>query len=267
MIDLRNLHSLPEYATDLASFNSVTPISRRKWKVFMTSHMIASNNKCPICECPLDNLISRPSKSGKSVLLEPTIDHYRPQASDKYPNLKFDHENYLLMCHDCNNAYKGSKFPLHSSTPNRNTTATVTHNILNEKPLIMNPIYDNIYNIFKLVFKQSLSGKKVLELAPKQISGYDKERAKITIKTFSLGKCEEPSHIHNSVNVRTCRVDLLHNHFIKFHNIVKILNGRDISTLSKNEKKKVFLEVKDKNLDKYGFYNFIFLNNYCNLIP
>lgn len=265
MINLSNLHDLPEYATDLVSFNS-TPKTDGVWSVFKHSHMIASNNKCPICECPLDNSVSRPSKSG-SFVLTPTIDHYRPKATDKYPNLRYDHENYILMCSDCNTAYKGGGFPLHSSTPNRDTTALKTSDISNEKPLIVNPIYDNINNIFKLVFKQSLSGKKVLELATKQISGYEKEKAEVTIKTFSLGNCEEPSHKHSSIDVQTCRIDLLHNHFMKFHNIVRILNGRNISTISTEEQMEILLDVRSKNLDKYGFYKFIFLNNYNNLIP
>ena len=263
MINLSNLHSLPEYATDLASFNSV-PVNRRKWSVFKNSHMKASNNKCPICECPLDTPITRPSNNN-SVIIEPTIDHYRP--IDKYPNLKYDHENYILMCKDCNGPYKGSEFPLHSSTPNRNTTATETSNISNEKPLIVNPIYDDIHDIFKLVFKQSHSGKKVLELAPKQTSGYNKERAEETIRLFSLGNCEEPSHRHSSINVQACRIGLLHNHFLKFYNIVRILNGRNITQISKKDQKEIYLDVKSSDLDEFGFYKFIFHNNYINLIP
>ncbi len=262
MINLSNLHNLPEYATDLESFNS-TSKTDGVWSVFRHSHMVASNNKCPICECPLDIPINRLSKKG-SVILKPTIDHYRP--SSKYPNLKYDHENYLLMCFDCNSMYKKSEFPLHSSSQIRNTTATKTSDISNEKPLIVNPIYNDVDSVFKLVFKQSHSGKKVLELAPKQIGGYEKEKAEVTIKIFSLGNCEDPSHRHRSNNVQACRIDLLHNHFVKFYNIINILDGRHLSTISTEDQRRIFLEVRNKNLNKYGFYKSVFLNNYENLI-
>ncbi len=208
MINMSSLHKHPDYSNALDKFKRSQ--KEKKWSLFKDVQLVVSKNKCPVCECPLDGTLERKSNNG-TTLLAPTIDHFRPQ--DLYPKLKHDHENYILMCSDCNNAYKGCKFPLHSSTQNRNTTAEKTSNITDEKPLVVNPIYDNLFDLFKLVFRQTISGKKVLELIPKEQSGYLYEKAKETIKIFSLGNCEEPSHAHKSPNVQSCRVMLLADHF------------------------------------------------------
>jgi hypothetical protein len=265
MIDMSKLYSHSDYTTTLATFDS-TPNNGNTWSVFQPVHLKVTINRCPICECPLDGSIIRTSNNG-STTLTPTIDHYRPKAINLYPLLKYDHENYILMCSDCNSAYKKCKFPLHSSTPNRNITATSTSNISNEKPLITNPIYDVPNDIFKIVFRLSMSGKKVLELEPKQTDTYLKEKAEETIKLFSLGNCEAPTHIHSNPNVQNCRVNLLHSHFNKFYSIIKILNGKNILELGRADQLKIFKEVQEKKLKEYGFYSSIMRNNYSNLIP
>lgn len=265
MIDMSSLYGHSDYSATLATFNSQPNIGSI-WSIFQSVHLKVTLNKCPICECSLDGTMTRTSKNGFTTL-GPTIDHYRPKAVGFYPLLKYDHENYILMCSDCNNAYKGCEFPLHSSTPIRNTTATTTRSINNEKPLIVNPIYDIPDDIFKIVFRLSLSGKKVLELEAKQSDIYQKEKANETIKLFSLGNCEDPTHAHSSINVQNCRIALLHDHFTKFYKIITILNGRNFLDISEDEQKKIFNEVKSKKLKEYGFYKSIMKNNYRNLIP
>lgn len=265
MIDMSKLHSHADYQAVLSEFMSKIDSSKR-WSIFKPVHLKVTSNKCPICECPLDGTISRATKKGSTILI-PTIDHYRPKATGFYPNLKYDHENYILMCSDCNNDYKKCKFPLHSSTPNRNTTAITTRTITNESPLIANPIYDTPNDLFKIVFKISPSGKKVLELEPKQLNGYKKEKAEETIKLFSLGECENPTHKNPDENIQNCRIDLLHSHFNKFHSVVNILKGRDFTKISVDDQKKIFIEVRDKKLQEYGFYKSIMSNNYSSLVP
>lgn len=261
MIKMSGLYSNPSYSKALARFNAT-----RNWSVFKNVHMAVSKHKCPICECALDGTVTRTSNNNSNTTLVATIDHYRPKDLHLYPNLQFDHENYILMCSDCNNAYKGNQFPLHSSTPIRNILATSTRAITNELPLIVNPIFDNIFDLFKIVLKYTTSGKKVLELEAHSTDPYLKEKAEETIRLFSLGNCEDASHSHSSVNVQNCRITLLNHHFTKFHTITSIMKGRQIIDLSEIEQRQVFIEVRNFKLMDYGFYDFIINGNYKNLV-
>ena len=264
MINMSSLHSHQDYGIALSTFNASVK-SRGVWSVFKNVHMLVSKSKCPICECVLDGSIERDSNNGKTTLI-PTIDHFRPKDAILYPNLEYDHENYILMCSDCNNAYKGNKFPLHSSTPNRNIVALRTSDINDENPLIVNPIFDNPFDLFKIILKYTQSGKKVLELIPKHTSGYLKEKSEETIRVFSLGNCEDGSHSHSNVNVQTCRIDLLHHHFTKFHVVASIMKGRKLQELSILEQKQMFLETNRLGLRDYGFFESIMNSNYIDLV-
>ena len=179
-----------------------------------------------MCECNLNNSLQRTSSNGTTII-SATIDHYRPKDSTLYPRLKCDDKNYLLMCSDCNNAYKGNQFPLHSSGNIRDRNSTTTGSITNEKPLIINPIYDDLLELFILVFRLAPSGKKVLELRPKETRGYLYEKAKETIRLFSLGNCE--IDVHSSINVQNCRIELFHDHFNKFIKFATIFLENNIA--------------------------------------
>lgn len=264
MINMSTLHSHQDYVFVLSEFNRRAK-SVGAWKIFKNVHMLVSKHKCPICECPLDGSIQRFSNNGITIL-QPTIDHFRPKDVSLYPNLQYDHENYILMCSDCNNAYKGNLFPLHSSTPVRNVTALKTSDIIDERPLIVNPIFENPFDLFKIILRYSNSGKKVLELIPKHTSGYLKEKAEETIKIFSLGKSDDTGHCHSSINVQTCRIDLLYHHFTKFNAITSILRGRNLSALTPIEQKRVFQATKRLGLREYGFFEFIINSNYIDLV-
>jgi hypothetical protein len=268
MIDMRNLHSDSDYNDALLDFNS----SNCKWTRFKNVHLKVSKYKCTICECHLDNTEEGIEQNGRFMKF--SIDHYRPQ--EYYSNLKCDDKNYLLMCNDCNGCYKGNLFPLHNSGNERDTTATVTTSIITEKPLIVNPIYDDLSELFILIFRLTPSGKKVLELQAKETTGYLYEKARETIRLFSLGNCEVD--VHSSIDVKNCRIELLHDHFNKFIKFATIflandefsdaIINKDGKTIYKNsEYKEVFLDMKAKELSKYGFYNFIKEKQFVILMP
>jgi hypothetical protein len=99
------LHSLPEYSLALAKFNGTND-----WRCFKAVHLQRTHIKCPICEVLIDNSVERDSKKGRTKI-RATIDHYRPRK--RYDFLSNDHENFVLMCLDCNNHYKQNKFPLY----------------------------------------------------------------------------------------------------------------------------------------------------------
>lgn len=245
MIDMSSLYSDEDYPLALESFN----LTSCKWSSFTDVHLKVSQNRCPICECLLDKTkpVTRLTNEGEDAPIISTIDHYRPQTF--YSFLKCDHENYLLMCFECNSMYKESNFPLHSSTPIR---ATNKSEIINEKPLIVNPIKDNIYELFELVFKRSDNGKSVLELIPKSsldTSTYLYQKALQTIKLFGLYDCE--NNRHSNDNVHNCRIEILETHFGLFYNVAQ--------ALKEGNKKQFFLELqKNENIyTQYGFYQFI----------
>jgi len=255
MIDMSILYRDSEYTVALSLFNNRNYIDcqSRHWNKFKDVHLKVSKYKCPICECSLNNSLQRLSNNGTTTIIA-TIDHFRPQ--NIYPLLKCDDKNYLLMCSDCNNAYKGKQFPLHSSGNIRDVISTSTLAITTEKPLIVNPVYDNLLDLFILVFRYTPSGKKVLELEPKETTGYLFEKAKETIKLFSLGNCE--SNRHSNPNVANCRIGLLNDHFKKFYGFMEALKNKD--------RYKAFYEKEKYKLEDYGFFIFIRQNQYKYLI-
>lgn len=233
------LYEHGDYQTTLNSFN----LSNCKWSHFEEIHKDVSNNRCPICEYSFSENKVRLAKSGNETMLFPTIDHYRPQKY--YSFLKCEHKNYLLMCSECNNIYKGSKFPLYNSPEH----ATDISKIADENPLLVNPIHDNLLELFMLVFRQSDSGKRILELRPKETTGYLYEKAQETIKLFGLGNCE--FNRHSNDNVYNCRIQILETHFGVFYEFVK--------ALSEGSREKASLELRaNKELfESYGFFEFI----------
>jgi len=231
------LYEHSDYQDALNTFNT----SHCKWSSFTNVHMKISKNRCPICEYLFEenSEIRRENKHGENLIV-PTIDHYRPKKEALYPFLKCDHENYLLMCFECNSSYKKSKFPLYNST----TRATNQNELIDEKPLIVNPITDDVYELFTLVFKRTSSGRKVLELKPKESSGYLHHKAVETIKVFGLGNCEV--YRHTDDNIHNCRIEILVSHFGSFYNFAKIMNSV----------KKEALKERLKNSS--GFLQFIY---------
>ncbi len=240
MIDMRLLYEHNDYQNALDKFNNNSPC---QWNFFKNVHLLIAKDRCPICECKIDETETRLGKKDKTIVIKATIDHYRPV--EYYDFLKCDHKNYLLMCSDCNNIYKKSNFKICSST----IKATKTSEIEDEKPLIVNPINDNIYELFDLVFKISSAGQKILELKAKNSTGYLYEKAIETIKLFGLGNCEINKHSND--NVHNCRIRVLENHFGIFYEFAKALKEKN--------RTKAFLELKEKKeiFEEYGFLEFI----------
>ena len=240
MIDMRLLYQNEDYQIALDNFNNNSPC---QWNFFKDVHLKVSKNRCPICECKIDETETRLGKGNKKVTIKATIDHYRP--IEFYNFLKCSHKNYLLMCSDCNNIYKKSNFKICSST----IKATKISEVENEKPLIVNPIYDDLLELFILVFRITNSGKKILELKPKVEIGYPYKKAKETIKLFGLGDCE--INRHSNDNIYNCRIRILGSHFNIFYEFAKALKN--------GNKKEAFLElIKNKEIfESYGFFEFL----------
>jgi hypothetical protein len=213
MIKMHQLYEQPEYPVTLKRFN--TSKKETRWSLFKGIHLLVTHERCPICECRLDGSTSRQKKAKSAdpnkhyMIQTPTIDHYRPKDKTLYPFLKYDDRNYILMCSDCNQAYKGNLFPLYNNTVRAKDKAT----LINEQPLIVNPILDDLLALFILVFTQTSSGKKVLELMPKKPNGYLHDKAKETIKVFSLGECDINGH--KNPNIHDGRIKVLNDHYNK----------------------------------------------------
>jgi len=232
MIDMSALYEHDEYQNALDKFNA----SGCKWSSFKEIQMKVSKKRCPICEYLFEeeNEIKRENKHGDNLFV-PTVDHYRPQEC--YPFLKCHDKNYLLMCFECNSSYKKSEFPLY----NPSDKAKNIKEIIYEKPLIVNPISDDIYELFVLVFK--VGNKNILELKPKVSSGYLYDKALKTIEIFGLGNCEE--YRHQNDEIHNCRIRLLEKNFGSFYNFARIMNS------AKKE------EFKAKIENSRGFLQFI----------
>jgi len=236
MIDLQGIYNKEEFKKTIDNFKK-----SKKRNIFIEPFLKVTNNKCPYCEVNLPVKIENRNMCA-------TIDHYRPQTY--YPTLKNVYQNYILMCNDCNNAFKENKFLIYKNGKVIEVNKEITEGkeIQNEQTIIVNPIKDNIFNIFIIRFILTNKGK-VLELYPKYTENKDKYlflKAKKTIELFALGDCEE---INDSIKHKKCRIVLLKQHFNLFYDFVIALQNKD--------KKKAFKIFKSRKLEEYGFIEFI----------
>lgn len=245
MIDMQGIFSHPDYAETVERFEEykLCEESDCNWSVFKALHKVVANNKCPFCETELDT--STFKSSG-------TIDHFRPQAKEMYPDLKCDPKNYILMCNLCNTRYKESKFPLVDESK-RATHAKTMEETSNEKPLLFNPAEETPLGFFELAFRQTEIGN-VLELTEnKTISkdSYNYQRSEAMINLFGLGYIHK--NIHPDEETKKLRVDILTLHYETFIELAQAVHD-------KNEKS-IALIMRDKNrsegLKKYGFFQFV----------
>lgn len=200
-----------------------------KWSEFKEFFLDFTDYKCPICEKTIDNYDD--------------IDHFRPKNAG-YPFLKCKYKNYMIMCADCNRGYKRTYFPLHNETKR----ATCEEELEYEEPLIVNPCFDNIYELFELDFRVSIKGVKVLVLIPNSrlvVDSYEYLKALETIKFYGLGDCDGTS------NLKNCRISLLKGHYFIFNKLLE-------SFLNKNIDEETFRrEKEDIQSLKHGYYEFI----------
>ena len=256
MIDMTELYAHADYPAALARFDASE--RKKKWSFFKDVHTKVTYKRCPICECLLDGSVYRSKTNAASsddaeMAQGPTIDHYRPKDEGLYPFLKYSHRNYILMCTDCNNAYKGNLFPLFNNGVRATTVATLA----TEQPLIVNPIVDDLQDLFIVVFTQTQSGRKVLELRPKANSGYLHEKAKETIEVFSLGDCD--LNRHSNLNVHNGRIRVLNDHYNKLYAFAVAYKAfKDSNDAQKENKKRLALnELHAVTRQNFGFTQLI----------
>jgi hypothetical protein len=243
MIDMRNIYHDKAFQDALLIFNGklidqCKNISDCKWSVFKKPFLEYTQYKCPICE--------------KQIGMYSDIDHYRPKGDGLYPFLKCCYQNYMIMCDDCNREYKKTQFPLYN-----NFKATNINEVYLEKPLLVNPMHDDIYELFELVFVNTVSSKKILILKPKDgLSDYLKKKAETTISVYGIGNCDENS------NIKGCRIHVLETHYEMFLELAK-LQKEYLEDNSVRNKQKLAKLLKNKTtLSRYGFYNFIKMNQF-----
>lgn len=241
MISMVELYSHGDYADTLTAFNSST--AERRWSLFTPVHLKVTKGKCPICECLLDGSVTRASNNSANITINATMDHYRPKKSTLYPFLAYDHKNYIVMCADCNNLYKGCEFPLYPPS----VRGICQQSITQEQPLIVNPLIDQLDDLFDIRLINSLSGRKLLELTPKHSNGYKYEKALKTIEMFCIGHYDTFSHTNS--HAKSLRLEILSSHYQKFNKFIKALNNGDM--------KEALLEYNSNNLSEYGFTEII----------
>ncbi|KJZ09258.1 hypothetical protein TW85_22240 [Marinomonas sp. S3726] len=241
MISMKDLYEHSDYENTKKEF--LASNNAKRWSIFKPVHLKVTKNKCPICECRLDGSLTRPSNNSQSISIEATIDHYRPKKNGLYPFLKYEDKNYIVMCSDCNNLYKGCEFPLFPPA----IRGTCSESIKKEQPLIVNPLTDNLSELFNVRFVMSQTGRNLLELTPRNNNGYEYEKALKTIKMFGIGHYDE--FLHSNNNAKLLRLEILSSHYQKFKNFIRALKTGD--------KEMALLEYKNNNLSEFGLINLI----------
>ncbi|KIM07236.1 MAG: hypothetical protein KU38_10925 [Sulfurovum sp. FS08-3] len=240
MINMRPIYLDASFQKALQKFHKKLPqecyeTTDCEWSLFKKAFLKFSKYKCPICE--------------DRVRRYDDIDHFRPKEEALYPFLKCCYQNYIVMCSECNRFYKKSNFPL--LNPTQKATSVVE--LKNEKPLLVNPMHDDIFELFQLEFIVSnKNNKKMLVVAPKDgIDDESRQKAQATIELYGIGNCDDNDKIDD------CRIDLLENHYDQF---IELAKRAKKYFEDKTERNRVLLgkKIKEKpSLEKYGFVEFI----------
>lgn len=202
------------------------------WSVFKDVFLSFSKNKCPICEDSLNKYDD--------------IDHYRPKKAG-YDFLRCCCDNYMIMCSDCNRTHKYISFPLYGEFK-----ASSKYEVIDEKPLLVNPREDNIYEYFDLYFRKTIKGKYLLELQAREgLSEYQNKKAETTIEIYGIGNCE------NNLKVDSCRLEILENHYDDF---IELAEAKEKDDDKKFEK--VLNSRRMRKKKESGFVAFIKLKQF-----
>lgn len=124
------------------------------------------------------------------------VEHYRPKV--EYWWLAYVPENYYVACAECNSYEKGTQFPF--ATGSLQVSYETKDKITEEIPLLINPLLENPYQYFKVVFgSHSKTNKNIIMLEP--LESLDRnsilyQKAIETIKVFNinLAKYEHDKH-------------------------------------------------------------------------
>lgn len=202
------------------------------WSVFKDAFLSFSKNKCPICEDSLNKYDD--------------IDHYRPKKAG-YDFLRCCCDNYMIMCSDCNRTHKYTSFPLYSGFK-----ASCRDDLIDEKPLLVNPREDNIYEYFDLYFVKTTKGKLLLELKARLgLNTYENKKAEMTIDIYGIGNCE------NNSKVDSCRLEILENHYDDFIELAEAKNKDN-----DEEFEKILNSRRMRKKKESGFVKFIKLKQF-----
>jgi len=215
-----------------------------KWKIFKDDFLRLTHFKCPICEKDIDNYDD--------------IDHYRPKKY--YDFLKCDYQNFIILCNICNRTCKGEDFPL---LDNR-FKAKCKDDICNEKPLLINPCVDNIYDYFSIEFVQSNS-EQLLILVPKyelNPNSYEYKKAETTIAFYGLGDCiigKDLKRCRDNKIVDNCRREFMQRMYGTFYDLIESFDDYANKKITKEE---IMKKAEVKKRLNYGFYEFIRLKQF-----
>lgn len=235
MIDMRGIWQQDKFKSAIKTFTDENECS---WNVFKDPTLEFTNCKCPICE--------------GSINKYDDMDHYRPKADNMYPFLRCCYKNYMMMCDACNRKFKRVQFPLYT-----NFKATNIDELKDEYPLLINPMYDDIYKYFNLNFVNTSSSKQLLILEPIEgLSDYDLEKAKKTIEVYGIGNCDDNDKID------ICRIAILSRNFNILHKVAKLRANYLEYKDSNIQKSKMYLiafhrTVSENKLEEYGFHQFL----------
>lgn len=213
--------------------------SANKWRVFKHDFLRLTHHKCPICE--------------EKINIYDDIDHYRPKS--KYDFLKCNYKNFIILCNLCNRTCKNDNFPLMENS----SMAQSVEELKNEKPLLINPCVDDIYQYFYLEFKDS-KGEQLLVLIPHSNldkESYEYKRAEVTIQFYGLGDCiigQEFKKCRDDEDVDICRRELMQRMYGTFYDLLERIDDYKKGKITEIDLKKVIDRKKKLN---YGFYEFI----------
>ncbi|MFK5977130.1 MAG: HNH endonuclease signature motif containing protein [Sulfurovum sp.] len=240
MIDMREIEkeshfikAKKEFVKSFTDNNRCEDEEKCDWGKFKESFLEFAKYKCPICEYQVITTSSH-------------IDHFRPKKAG-YEFLRCCCDNYMIMCADCNSRYKGVEFPIYDGFK-----ATIKEEISKEKPLLINPREDNIYEYFELFFVKSLAGKLLLEIKVKEgLNGYKKAKAEKTIELYGIGNCE------TNLKVDSCRLEILETYFDEFIELAEAKEKND-----EEEFNKLLNSRRMRKKKEYGFVEFIKKNQF-----
>ena len=139
--------------------------------------------RCAICEKELNEVNSY------------DVEHYIPKTEFWW--FAYHTINYYVACGTCNRIEKKDNFPFLQPTPifsyaNRKSISNYT-------PLLINPLHENPYDYFRVIFQiDAKTNKKVVILAPLkklEILQHQKALATITLLNLNLKKEPVPSRV------------------------------------------------------------------------
>lgn len=221
-----------------------------------------SEQRCNYCERKISHCDSNAA----------VIEHYRPKAH--YWWLAYDYENYTLACSTCNLA-KSKDFPLFNNQPK--IEYSNRSEIGNEKPLLINPFFEEPYKYFELWLSKKWGSKKYnvikLSINPELTNNYEIKKSKKTIEIYNLDlHKKEEKYFDQIVDFEElCRKILPYAKELDFYRkqLLKSWENRikEPETFKKTEQEyKEYLEklknMQSDEITKSGYWQLLILGQY-----